>query len=149
MVIFCRACRGRLTRVGSEWKHEKANLKESHKAEPLAARRCLLFDPGVVGLPGYDRTLTWLVRAEKAGKAPIQSWRIGLYVFDGRVRGVFKYLGDATKKRPRSLFQPPEQVAPGFLRNHPLVKERLAAITRTRKKAVPARRPAPPVTAPE
>jgi hypothetical protein len=141
MVIFCRECRGRLARVGNEWKHEKASPKVDHKAEPLAARRCPLFDPGVVGLPGYDRTIAWLVRAEKAGKTPIEAWRIGLYVFDGRVRGVFKFLGDASKKRPRSLFQPPEQADSGFLRNHPLVKERLAAISPARKKAVPARRP--------
>jgi hypothetical protein len=143
MVIFCQVCRGRLARVGSEWKHDNGGPKDVHKAEPLAARRCLLFDPKVVGLPGYDRTLAWLVQAEKAGKAPIETWRIGLYVFDGRVRGVFKYLGDPSKKRPRSLFQPPEEADSGFLRNHPLVKERLAAVSQTRKKANLTRRTAP------
>ena len=35
--------------------------------------------------------------AEKSGKTPIEAWRIGLYVFDGKVRGVFKYLGDPAK----------------------------------------------------
>lgn len=145
MVIFCQVCRGRLARSGSEWKHDKGEPAEAHKAEPLAARRCQLFDPGVVGLPGYDRTLAWLVRAEKAGKTPIESWRIGLYVFDGKVRGVFKFNGDAAKKRPSSLFQPPEQAATGFLRNHPLVKERLAAAGASRKKPARAARPSPGV----
>jgi len=138
MVIFCQVCRGRLTRSGTEWKHEKGEPAEVHKAEPLAARRCQLFDPGVVGLPGYDRTLAWLVRAEKTGKSPIEAWRIGLYVFDGKVRGVFKFTGDASKQNPTSQFRPPEQSAPGLLRNHPLVKERLAAVAADRRK--PARR---------
>jgi hypothetical protein len=142
MVIFCQVCRGRLARSGNEWKHDKGEPAEAHKAEPLAARRCQLFDPGVVGLPGYDRTLAWLVRAEKAGKAPIESWRIGLYVFDGKVRGVFKFTGAADKKRPSSIFQPPAQAAPGLLRNHPLVKERLAAVGATRKRPGKAASPA-------
>jgi hypothetical protein len=145
MVIFCQTCRGRLARAGNEWKHDKGAPTDSHRAQPLAARRCLLFDPGVVGLPGYDKTLAWLVRAEKSGKTPIEAWRIGLYVFDGKVRGVFKYLGDPAKKRPNSLFQPPEPSEAGLLRNHPLVKERLAARTPARKKAAPVQRPAPTV----
>jgi len=127
MVIFCQTCRGRLKRSGNQWKHEKDAPADAHKAVPLAAKRCQLFDPGVVGLPGYDRTLAWLVRAERAGKAPIEPWRIGLYVFDGRVRGVFRFTGDAATKRPHSPFQPPEHAVPGLLRNHPLVKQRLAA----------------------
>lgn len=126
MVIFCQVCRGRLKRSGSEWKHEAGAPADAHKEQPLAARRCQLFDPSVIGLPGYDRTLAWLVRTERAGKEPIESWRIGVYVFDGKVRGVFRFTGDAAK-RPSAMFRPPEQSVPGFLRNHPLVKERLAA----------------------
>jgi hypothetical protein len=140
MVIFCGVCRDRLTRCGDEWKHGKGEPAEPHKAEPLAAKRCQLFDPSVIGLPGYDRTLAWLVKAERAAKSPMEPWRIGVYVFDGKVRGVFKFTGDAGTARPKSPFQPPQQGAPGFLRNHPLVKERLA--TGAARKAAP--RPAAP-----
>ncbi len=139
MIIYCKECRGRLKRVGTEWKHEKGGPSESHVAQPLAARRCLLFDPGVVGLPGYDRALVWLVKAEKSAKAPVEAWRVGLYVFDGRIRGVFKYNGDASVDRPGSLFHAPEVPSDSFLRNHPIVKERLAALAPPRKKAAPVK----------
>ncbi len=140
MVIYCKACRGRLRRAGGEWKHENGGPFDSHVALPLAARRCRLFDPGVVGLPGYDRALVWLVKGEKTAKSPVEAWRIGLYVFDGRIRGVFRYNGDASKNRPGALFQAPEKPSDAFLRNHPIVKERLAALAATRKKAAPASR---------
>jgi hypothetical protein len=93
----------------------------------------------VVGLPGYDRALVWLVKTERSGKSPVEAWRIGLYVFDGRIRGVFKYNGDASKNRPGALFQAPELPSVTLLRNHPIVKERLAALAPPRKKAAPAR----------
>lgn len=139
MIIYCKACRGRLKRVGTEWKHDKGASADSHAAQPLAARRCLLFDPGVVGIPGYDRALVWLVKAEKSAKAPVEAWRVGLYVFDGRVRGVFKYNGDASNNKPGSLFQAPEVPSDSYLRNHPTVKERLAALDPKRKKAAATR----------
>ena len=132
MVIFCQVCRGRLTRSADGWSHRDGEPAEVHVAQPLAARRCRLFDPGVIGLPGYDRTLAWLVRNEKVAKTPVEAWRIGLYVFDGRVRGVFRFNGDAAQARPNSLFQPPATAERGLLRNHPIVKERLGAAARLR-----------------
>jgi hypothetical protein len=137
MVIYCQACRGRLTRVGGEWKHDKGGPTASHTAEPLAAKRCRLFDPLVVGLPGYDRALVWLVRAERSAKAPVEAWRIGLYVFDGRVRGVFKFNGDGRNAKPGSLFHAPEAPSDAFLRNHPIVKERLATVASAHKAGAP------------
>jgi hypothetical protein len=139
MIIYCKACRGRLKRVGSEWQHEKGAPSDTHVAQPLAARRCLLFDPGVVGMPGYDRALMLLVKAEKSGKSPVEAWRVGLYVFDGRVRGVFMYNGDPHNSKPGSMFKAPEVPSDTPLRNHPIVKERLAALAPARKKAAPAK----------
>jgi len=139
MIVYCKACRERIRRVGGEWKHDKGAPADSHVAQPLAARRCLLFDPTVVGLPGYDRALVWLVKAEKSAKSPVEAWRVGLYVFDGRVRGVFKYNGDASKAGPGSLFKAPPVPSDTFLRNHPIVKERLAALSPSRKKPVAPR----------
>ena len=127
MVIFCQSCRSRLARVGNEWKHEQQAPGGAHQAEPVAARRCRLFEPEVVGVPGYDRALAWLVKAEREAKSPIEAWRIGLYLFDGRIRGVFRYRGDAGKTRPGAFFQAPEVPSDALLRNHPIVKERLAA----------------------
>jgi hypothetical protein len=142
MIIYCRECRGRIKRVGSEWRHEKETTGTGHAAQPVAARRCLLFDASVVGLPGYDRALAWLVEAERAAKAPVEAWRVGLYVFDGRIRGVFRYNGEAGSIKPGSLFRAPEVPSDAYLRNHPIVKERLAAIDPARKKAPTAKRSA-------
>jgi hypothetical protein len=135
MVIYCQACRGRLKRVDGEWKHEKSNPANVHDAAPIAATRRLLFDPAVVGLPGYDRALAWLVKAERAAKSPLEAWRIGLYVFDGRIRGVFKYNGDGHNDRAGALFQAPAVPSDAPLRNHPIVKARLAAAAPPRANA--------------
>ena len=126
MIIFCKQCRSPLDRADHEWKHHNGEPADGHAARPLAARRCRLFDPDVIGLPGYDRILLRLVEREKAKGGPTETWRIGLYVFDGRVRGTFRYAAPVGKIPARSPFQPPKENARAYLRNHPVVKERLA-----------------------
>jgi hypothetical protein len=126
MIIFCTTCRSKLVRTNGEWHHQDGSLDDGHAAKPLAARRCRLFDPDVVGLPGYDRALGRLVERERIMGGPLEIWRLGLYVFDGRVRGTFRYATEASQVPPRSLFQPPREPSRGLLRDHPIVKERLA-----------------------
>ena len=99
---------------------------DGHAAQPLAARRCRLFDPEVIGLPGYDRVLRRLVERERSTGHPIEIWRVGLYVFDGRVRAMFRYATETSKVPAGSIFQPPLEPSNELLRNHPIVKERLA-----------------------
>ena len=126
MIIFCNACRSRLDRVENEWRHHDGEPEDGHAAKPLAARRSRLFDADVVGLPGYDRVLARLVAQERAAGVPIETWRVGLYVFDGRIRGVFRYVAEKDKVPTGSKFQPPDKPSRALLRNHPIVKERLA-----------------------
>jgi len=126
MIIFCRQCRSPLDRVEGEWRHHGGEPADGHAARPLAARRCRLFDPDVIGLPGYDRMLLRLVERERANGAPTESWRIGLYVFDGRVRGTFRFVAPVDRIPSGSPFQPPAERTSEYLRNHPIVKQRLA-----------------------
>jgi hypothetical protein len=125
MIIFCSTCRSRLDRVGNAWRHHDGEPADSHVARPLAARRSRLFDPDVVGLPGYDVALARLVEQERAAGVPMETWRVGLYVFDGRVRGVFRYAAELGKIPAGSVFQPPAKPSRALLRNHPIVKARL------------------------
>jgi hypothetical protein len=127
MIIFCNTCRSRVVRVETVWRHRDGEPPDGHAAQPLAARKYRLFDPEVVGLPGYDRALARLVERERAMGAPMEIWRVGLYVFDGRVRASFRYAAEASKVPARSLFQPPVEPSRDMLRDHPIVKERLAA----------------------
>jgi hypothetical protein len=126
MIVFCKTCRTSLVRNDKTWTHNAGEPADGHAARPLAARRCRLFDPDVIGLPGYDRVLVRLVERERISKSRLETWRLGLYVFDGRVRGAFRYSGEVGKIPARSLFQPPEKPSRTLLRNHPIVKERLA-----------------------
>jgi hypothetical protein len=126
MVIFCKQCRSGLDRDGKSWKHRAGEPSDGHAPQPLAARRCRLFDPDVVGLPGYDHVLTQLVERERAMGDATETWRIGVYVFDGRIRGMFRYTAPVGKIPASSLFQPPPEPSSALLRDHPIVKERLA-----------------------
>ena len=126
MIIFCKQCRSVLDRVDDQWRHHGGEPDDGHQARPLAARRCQLFDPDVIGLPGYDRILRRLVERERDKGGTTETWRIGLYVFDGRVRGSFRYAAPVGEIPTRSPFQPPKGKTRERLRSHPVVKERLA-----------------------
>jgi len=125
MIIFCKTCRSGLVREEQIWRHRDGEPADAHAARPIAARRCHLFDPEVVGLPGYDQVLVRLVERERAAGSPTEAWRIGLYVFDGRVRGIFRYVAQADKVPANSPLQPPKKATRSLLRSHPIVKERL------------------------
>ena len=128
MVVFCATCRTRIEQVGNEWKHHRSEPAEAHEVRPVAARRRRLFDADVVRLVGFDRFLRHLVEKERASGVPTEAWRVGVYVFDGRIKGscIYKAAPDAVPAD--SLFQPPDTPEPKLLREHPLVKERLSAI---------------------
>lgn len=131
MMIFCRTCRSGLDRSDQQWQHHGGEPADSHVPRPLAARRCRLFDPDVIGLPGYDRALLHLVERERATRTPLEMWRLGLYVFDGRVRGAFRYAAEVGEIPTGSLFKPPDRASRTLLRNHPIVKERLGEMPGT------------------
>jgi len=128
MVVFCATCRTRLHRLGSGWKHHKGEPADNHEVKPLAARRRHLFDPDVVRLAGYDRFLLHLVEKERAAGVPTEAWRVGVYVFDGRIKGSCTYTVPAEEVPADSPFKPPGTPGRQPLCDHPLVKERLAGM---------------------
>jgi hypothetical protein len=127
MIIFCSTCRSKLVRENGGWLHRDGEPADGHAAQPLAARRKRLFDPGVVGLPGYDRMLAGLVKRERASGKTTEIWRLGVYVFDGRIQGAFRCTTDASKVPAKSIFQPPPEPSKELLRDHPVVKARLSS----------------------